>query len=70
MSTRAQVVRLDALGETVEFEAWEAIHTENSYKFSLPQIEALAAGAGLRIAQVFQDAAGDFADVVLAAQSE
>ena len=67
VSCRAQTVRVAALGgQTFEFAAWEAIHTENSYKFNLPQIEVLAAGAGLHVLEVFQDAASDFADVVLA----
>ncbi|WP_157565979.1 L-histidine N(alpha)-methyltransferase [Hymenobacter ginkgonis] len=69
VSRRAQTVRVAALGgQAFEFEAWEAIHTENSFKFSLPQIEALAASAGLQVVEVFQDAAGDFADVVLAVE--
>ena len=67
VSCREQVVRFGALGgQQVAFAAWEAIHTENSYKFTLPQIEQLAAGAGLQVQAVFQDEAGDFADVVLA----
>ena len=66
VSRRAQTVRLAGLGgRAFEFAAWEAIHTENSYKFTLPQIAALAAEAGLRVLEVFQDEAGDFADVVL-----
>ena len=67
VSRRAQTVRVAALpGQAFDFAAWEAIHTENSFKFTLPQIAELAAGAGLRVVEVFQDAAGDFADVVLA----
>jgi L-histidine Nalpha-methyltransferase len=66
VSTRAQPVRVAALEETFDFAAWEVIHTENSYKFTLPQIEALAAEAGLRVVEYFTDAATDFADVVLA----
>ena len=67
VSQRAQTVRVGALGgQAFEFAAWEAIHTENSYKFTLPQIEALAAGAGLRVVAVFEDEDHDFADVVLA----
>ena len=68
VSTRAQQVRVAALDETFDFAAWEVIHTENSYKFTLPQIEDLAAEAGLRVVEYFTDAATDFADVVLAAQ--
>ena len=68
VSTRAQRVRIEALGETFDFAPWEVIHTENSYKFTLPQIEELAAEAGLRVVTHFTDAAADFADVVLAPQ--
>ncbi|MBH8556526.1 L-histidine N(alpha)-methyltransferase [Hymenobacter negativus] len=68
VSNRAQQVHVAALDETFEFAAWEVIHTENSYKFTLPQIKALAADAGLRVVEYFTDAATDFADVVLAAR--
>jgi L-histidine N-alpha-methyltransferase len=67
VSRRAQTVHVGALGgQAFEFAAWEAIHTENSFKFTLPQIEQLAAAVGLRVVEVFQDADQDFADVVLA----
>lgn len=67
VSRRPQTVRIGALGgQAFEFAAWEAIHTENSFKFTLPQIAELASAAGLRVVEVFQDPAGDFADVVLA----
>uniref|UniRef100_UPI0035C99AB7 L-histidine N(alpha)-methyltransferase n=1 Tax=uncultured Hymenobacter sp. TaxID=170016 RepID=UPI0035C99AB7 len=66
VSTQAQQVRLAALPDEVfAFAAWEVIHTENSYKFTRPQIEALAAAAGLRVQHFFTDAQGWFADVVL-----
>ncbi|HEX8507722.1 MAG TPA: L-histidine N(alpha)-methyltransferase [Hymenobacter sp.] len=68
VSARAQRVHIEALDKTVDFAAWEVIHTENSYKFTLPQIAELAAEAGLRVVASFTDAATDFADVVLAAQ--
>ena len=68
VSARAQQVRVAALEETLEFAAWEVIHTENSYKFTQPQIAELAAEAGLRVVATFTDPATDFADVVLAAQ--
>ena len=67
VSRRAQTVRVAALaGQTFEIAAWEAIQTESSFKFTLPQIAELAASTGLRVVEVFQDAAADFADVVLA----
>jgi L-histidine N-alpha-methyltransferase len=70
VSRRAQTVRVAALADqTFDIAAWEAIHTESSYKFSLSQISHLAAAAGLRVVEIFQDEAGDFADVVLAVAS-
>lgn len=66
VSRRAQQVHVGALGKTFSFAAWEAIHTENSYKFTLPQIEALAQAAGLRVQEVFTDEQHWFADVLLA----
>ena len=66
VSARAQRVRIAALNETFDFAAWEVIHTENSYKFTLPQITGIAAEAGLRVAEVFVETNNDFADVVLA----
>ena len=66
VSTRAQTVHFAGPDLTVDFAAWEVIHTENSYKFTRPQIEALAAEAGLRVVRAFTDARADFADVVLA----
>ena len=68
VSTEAQAIHFEALELTVPFAAWEVIHTENSYKFTRPQIEGLAAEAGLRVVEFFTDGAGDFADVVLAAR--
>jgi dimethylhistidine N-methyltransferase len=47
ISQRDQQVRIDRLGRPVALAAGEAIHTENSYKYSPAEIAALAAGAGL-----------------------
>jgi dimethylhistidine N-methyltransferase len=43
-STKRQRVRIG--GETVEFRAGETIHTENSYKYSIDSLGALARGVG------------------------
>lgn len=60
VSTRAQRVRIDRLGLTAVFDAGEAIHTENSYKYSLAEIEALARGGDLRIDAQWLDSEGRF----------
>jgi L-histidine N-alpha-methyltransferase len=45
----AQTVPIAALDLAVPFDAGEAIHTENSYKYSLSEIRETAEAAGLRI---------------------
>lgn len=64
-STRAQTVHFAALDWSVDFRAWEMIHTENSYKFTRPGIEAAAQEAGLQVAEFFTDEQDYFADVLL-----
>src|SRR5581483_1457687 len=58
VSREAQTVRV--LGRSFHFAAGESIHTENSYKYSVEQFQALAQGAGWRPARVWTDAAHDF----------
>ncbi|GAA4013114.1 L-histidine N(alpha)-methyltransferase [Hymenobacter fastidiosus] len=65
VSSRPQTVTVAALGQKVNFAAWETIHTENSYKFTRPLISTMAAEAGLRVQTIFTDAQDYFADVVL-----
>ncbi len=57
VSLCAQRVRIDDLELEVPFAEGEAIHTEDSYKYSLPEIAALAEAAGLRIERQWFDAA-------------
>ncbi|AIZ65213.1 hypothetical protein PK28_12240 [Hymenobacter sp. DG25B] len=66
VSRRAQTVHFADLNLHVPFAAWEIIHTENSYKFTRPQIEELAAAADLQVVDFFTDERQYFADVVLA----
>ncbi|OAI41587.1 hypothetical protein AYO40_02950 [Planctomycetaceae bacterium SCGC AG-212-D15] len=60
VSTRVQSVTLGRIGLTVRFAAGETIHTENSYKYSLAEMNAVATAAGLQTQHVWQDAAGRF----------
>lgn len=53
VATAPQRVRID--GCRFEFQAGESIHTENSYKFSVEEFQALAAQAGLASLRVWQD---------------
>jgi len=48
--------KVKVAGETIEFRAGETIHTENSYKYSVESLGALARGASWRPAAVWTDA--------------
>ncbi len=50
-SRRAQDVRIEGLDLTVSFERGERIHTEDSFKYSLEEIGALARASGLALEQ-------------------
>ncbi|HSB69028.1 MAG TPA: L-histidine N(alpha)-methyltransferase [Candidatus Methylomirabilis sp.] len=55
VSSRPQCVPIDDLGIEVSFAEGEAIHTEDSYKYSLAEIDALAGAAGLRVERQWFD---------------
>ena len=54
-SLRCQHVAVDRLRMNVPFREGESIHTENSYKYSPEEIEALAHGGGLRVDRQWYD---------------
>ncbi len=56
VSLREQRVGVDALGLDFGFTAGEAIHTENSYKYSLAEIDWLTEAAGMQREQQWFDA--------------
>jgi L-histidine Nalpha-methyltransferase len=60
-SLRPQTVRIAALDMEVEFAEGETIHTENSYKYQLGQMEQLLDAAGFVNPQRWRDADGWFA---------
>ena len=60
VSARAQRVAIDHLELEVPFAAGERVHTENSYKYSIAEIEDLAAASGLLIQRQWLDAGHRF----------
>ena len=50
-----QQVRIGAIGKTFYFKKGETIHTENSYKYSLPRLNRLVKEAGLQVIRNFTD---------------
>lgn len=65
-SLRDQGVRIGRLDFEVDFARGEAIHTENSHKYSEAEIDALAASAGLRVVARWFDRARFFSETLLA----
>ncbi len=65
-SLRDQVVRIELLDLDVRFAARERIHTEDSYKYSDPEVEELARASGFVVERAFTDARGQFLSVLLA----
>ncbi|ARS35095.1 L-histidine N(alpha)-methyltransferase [Pontibacter actiniarum] len=59
-----QQVQIRETGKTFSFEAWEAIHTENSHKYTLRQVEELGSACGFKVETVFYDSQRGFADVL------
>lgn len=64
VSRKAQTVRV--LGRAYAFHAGESIHTESSYKYSVPRFRALAESTGWSLRQSWTDMAGMFSVHVLA----
>jgi len=60
-SRRRHTVRVPGLGLTLQFEAGEELRTEISAKFRVERIGCELARAGLRVADMWTDPAGDFA---------
>ena len=54
-SVREQTVAIPALALSIRFAKGETIHTENSYKFTIPMVEAIANNGGLTIEQTWAD---------------
>lgn len=68
VSLEPQIVQLPALNASFNFEAFEAIHVECSYKYTLAQIDALAQKSGFKIIENYFDSNGYFVDSLWQAQ--
>jgi uncharacterized SAM-dependent methyltransferase len=65
VSSTFQTVTIGKLQKSFDFEPWEGIHVENSYKFSLKEIELLAEKTGFVIDKELLDSKGYFTDAIL-----
>ncbi|MCK5455309.1 MAG: L-histidine N(alpha)-methyltransferase, partial [Calditrichia bacterium] len=64
VSLEKQLVYIDALSQVFEFEAWEPIHTEYSYKYLESDIVELAEATGFQIETQLFDSKKYFVDSV------
>jgi L-histidine N-alpha-methyltransferase len=60
VSRAAQTIHLRGIGLSVELQAGEMIHTENSYKYDLAPMAALAQAAGFKHERAWLDAGQQF----------
>jgi dimethylhistidine N-methyltransferase len=67
-SARAQTVNIRALDLAVKFHAGERVHTENSYKYDLAGLSALAAATGFERARTWLDAGERFSSNLFVAR--
>src|SRR5437588_2444977 len=67
-SARAQTVNVAALGLEVNFDAGERVHTENSYKYDLAELSALADETGFARAHTWLDSGERFSSNLLVAR--
>jgi L-histidine Nalpha-methyltransferase len=54
-STRPQTAVLQTLGVKVKLAAGERIHTENSYKYTLPMVERMLCASGFKLEETWYD---------------
>jgi len=64
ISLQEQQVYLEAAGKQFHFEAYEAIHTESSHKYTLQQVNEIGHACGFQTQHVYLDQQGYFADVL------
>ncbi len=62
VSKKEQTVHIAAMGQDIHFEAWEAVHTEISRKFSLSEIRELSKASGFELKENFLNDKEEFVD--------
>ena len=67
-STSAQAVNVRALDLLINFDAGERIHTENSYKYDLSELSALAGATGFARVRTWLDAGERFSSNLFVAR--
>lgn len=65
VSLMQQSVLIEDIGRSFDFEPWEPIHTEYSYKYLTPDIEKLATDTGFLIDSMLYDSKRYFVDAIM-----
>ena len=63
-STQDQTVHIKALNKDFHFKAWEAMQTEQSFKYTLEEMESLAVENGFEVVEHLFDSRKYFVDSV------
>ncbi len=63
-STCNQTVQIESLNETYQFKAWETMQTEQSFKFTLEEIESLATSNGFEVVRHLLDSREYFVESI------
>ena len=63
-STKNQVVHINGLGKDFEFKAWEAMKTEQSYKYKIDEVNLLAKKNGFKVIKQLYDSKKYFVDSI------
>ena len=63
-STRNQTVHIKALNKDYHFKTWEALQTEQSFKYTLEEIENLAFENGFKVVEHLFDSQKYFVDSI------
>lgn len=66
VATENQDVHINALDQAFHFEAWEPIHTESSFKYTVSDIQALAAQHGFKHRYLWMDSNGYYGNAIWA----
>ena len=61
-STCKQTIQINSLNTNIEFAEWETLQTEQSFKYSIQDIENLACESGFKITENFYDSKRYFVD--------
>jgi len=64
VARHAHIVTIGALGRDVYFDPWEGIHVENSQKYDVADIEAIAEASGFEVVENLFDSRGYFCDSI------